>query len=82
MNEPVYIDRPPRIQPELPVGEVPIPRPQLPSRQMSGQLLQLGLPLVTILGYAFIAMFGGRQGSSMLLVPMAKKEEKKMIKEI
>ena len=71
MNEPVYIDRPPRIQPELPVGEVPIPRPQLPSRQMSGQLLQLGLPLVTILGYAFIAMFGGRQGSSLLLVPMA-----------
>ena len=44
------IDRPPRIQPELPFDEIEIPGP--PEKDEAGwaRLIQVGLPLLTIIG--------------------------------
>ena len=54
MNEPLYIDRPPRIQPELPSDEIEIPPP--PEKENTGmsRLIQVALPLLTIVGYILI----------------------------
>ena len=66
---PEFTNRPPRIQPELPYGEVTIPQP--PASETSGrqQLIQVALPLITIIGYVIVSASG--QGRSMLLlIPM------------
>ncbi|HRE29291.1 MAG TPA: hypothetical protein PK954_21780, partial [Anaerolineales bacterium] len=61
-----YIDRPPRVQPELPVAQVPIPAP--PSRTGAGgqDIVQMILPLITIVG--FVAVSG--TGNLLLILPM------------
>jgi type VII secretion EssC-like protein len=67
---PEFMNRPPRIQPELPAGDRPIPRP--PGEDTTGlqALLQVGVPLLTIAGYILIAATG--QGRNLLLIiPMA-----------
>jgi type VII secretion EssC-like protein len=66
---PEYLTRPPRIQPELPTGEVTIPSP--PTLQADRQsLLTLALPMITVIGYMLVS--GGRGGSSVLfIIPMA-----------
>lgn len=71
MNEPVYIDRPPRIQPELPFDEIEIPSPPDKEEDGRAQLIQVSLPLLTIIGYVLIATLGGSGRSPMLLIPMA-----------
>ncbi len=71
MNEPVYIDRPPRIQPELPFDEIEIPSPPEKEEQGFAQLIQVSLPLLTIIGYVLISTLGGAGRSPMLLIPMA-----------
>ncbi len=73
MNEPnniVTISRPPRIQPELPFDEIEIPKP--PEKEDPGfsQLIQLGLPLLTIMGYILVSSMGGGR-SPWMLIPMA-----------
>src|SRR3954452_2372169 len=66
---PEYFTRPPRIQPELPSGEQQLPMPPAPQGDRQS-LAQLGLPIITILGYVLVS--GGRGGSSLLFVlPMA-----------
>jgi S-DNA-T family DNA segregation ATPase FtsK/SpoIIIE len=64
-----YLDRPPRILPELPQGEVEIPNP--PEKDESRHMLQhLLLPFISIFGYVLISLTG--QGRNpYLLVPMA-----------
>jgi DNA segregation ATPase FtsK/SpoIIIE-like protein len=71
MNKPTFIDRPPRIQPELPIGERQIPRP--PSRPQLGaqRLVEIGLPMVTIVGYILVSVFAGGSNGALLLIPMA-----------
>ncbi len=71
MNQPVYIDRPPRIQPELPIDTLKIPAP--PSKNESGfsQLVQIALPLLTIIGYVAMAMMGGMGRNPAMMIPMA-----------
>lgn len=68
MPESDYFNRPPRIQPEMPAGEVEIPNPPAFSANM-GQLglLSVFVPLVTILGYSLIAARGGR---AIFILPM------------
>ncbi len=67
---PEYINRPPRIQPELPSGEVELPAPPIREGQGAQSLLQVAIPLITIMGYVLVS--GGRGGSSILFVlPMA-----------
>ena len=45
-----YIDRPPRIQPELPEGKREIPQPPSLNIPAYDVLIQSALPLVTIIG--------------------------------
>ena len=66
MSEPKYIERPPRIQPELPQGMVEIPPPPGEDQEANQSLIQIGLPLLTIVGYVLISMFG--QGRSLLFI--------------
>lgn len=69
MPDPRYIDRPPRIQPELPKGVVDIPNP--PKEDENQQpLWQAAVPIVTILGYVLVSASG--QGSNIaFMIPMA-----------
>ncbi|HVO42751.1 MAG TPA: hypothetical protein VMT34_09015, partial [Aggregatilineales bacterium] len=64
-------NRPPRIQPELPQGEVEIPAP--PTREGGRQsLVQLALPLITIAGYLIVSGTRGGGASQLLFIlPMA-----------
>ena len=67
----VMIDRPPRIQPELPQRVKEIPKPPETREEGAGQWLRLGLPLLTIMGYVLISTLGGGGGRSPLfLIPM------------
>lgn len=70
-QNPLYIDRPPRIQPELPLDQVRIPAP--PQKQPAGwiQLVQVGLPMLTIIGYVLITMVGGTGQNPLIMIPMA-----------
>ena len=45
-----YIDRPPRIQPELPVKEVEIPNPPEQNKSPGQGLMSSILPLITMVG--------------------------------
>jgi len=71
MPEPQYVDRPPRIQPDLPFDTIKIPKP--PEKPPDGQtrLIQIGLPLITIVGYIMVSSFGGPSRSLGMLLPMA-----------
>ncbi len=71
MDTPFTIDRPPRIQPELPVDEIEIPAP--PEQETNGwmRILQVGLPLITIVGYLIIAAVGGGGRRPIYMIPMA-----------
>ena len=69
MSQPNYIQRPPRIQPEMPHEEVEIPIPPSEEARASQNFIQLGLPLLTIIGYVFVSVFS--QGRSLVfLLPM------------
>jgi DNA segregation ATPase FtsK/SpoIIIE-like protein len=70
-QQPIYIDRPPRIQPELPIDEIEIPGP--PEKQEEGfaRLVQVGLPLLMIIGYVLVGTLGGVGRNPWFLLPMA-----------
>jgi S-DNA-T family DNA segregation ATPase FtsK/SpoIIIE len=63
---PEFASRPPRIQPELPFGEITLPSPPTSEATGGQQLIQVALPLVTIIGYVFVSAMG--QGRSLLLL--------------
>ncbi len=69
MAEHKYIDRPPRIQPELPHNKVEIPPPPGEENDISQPIIQIALPLVTIMGYVLISIFG-RGRSLLFILPM------------
>lgn len=67
-QETVLINRPPRIQPDLPQEEIEIPEP--PNTDKGGQtLIQMFLPLVTIVGYVIVSASGQGRNIAML-IPM------------
>ncbi len=63
-----YIDRVPRIQPELPFGEVKIPNPPQDESGRGQDIISLLLPLVTVLGFVFVS---SSSGNALFAVPMA-----------
>ncbi len=67
-SQTVLINRPPRIQPDLPQDEIEIPPP--PDTEKGGQpLIQTFLPLITIIGYVIVSATG--QGRNIaLIIPM------------
>ena len=58
MSKQLFIERPPRIQPELPSGEIEIPA-LAPGKGKIQPFWQLLLPALGILGYLFISLLGG-----------------------
>jgi S-DNA-T family DNA segregation ATPase FtsK/SpoIIIE len=71
---PEYFNRPPRIQPELPTGEVEIPAP--PNIEPPGRmaLVALLLPFITIIGYVLVSAgrgSGSGAGGMLFVIPMA-----------
>ncbi len=68
---PEYFTRPPRIQPELPSGEVSIPAPPTLQGDRTS-LVQIALPMITVVGYVLVSGGQGGGASSLLFVlPMA-----------
>lgn len=64
-----YIDRPPRIQPLLPEQVIEIPPP--PDKKMQNQgIVRVLLPLLSILGYSLVSVFGGGR-NVLFMLPMA-----------
>src|SRR5690349_18893813 len=61
-----YIDRPPRIQPELPTGEIQIPNPPQEDKGNDQALLSILVPIITIVGFVFVS--GG--GNVLFIIPM------------
>ena len=61
-----YVDRPPRIQPELPIGEVQIPSPPEPTKSADGGIMSLIMPLITIIGFLFVS----GSGNILFIIPM------------
>jgi len=69
MAEKIFIDRPPRIEPELPSGIFDIPNPPDLESDTGRLMQQAFLPMVMIIGYVLTSMLG--QGNNMLMmVPM------------
>ncbi|MEZ4513863.1 MAG: FtsK/SpoIIIE domain-containing protein [Chloroflexota bacterium] len=71
MSQRIFIDRPPRIQPELPFDEIEIPSPPEKEERGYSQLIQIALPLLTIIGYVLVTTLGGSGRSPWMLIPMA-----------
>jgi type VII secretion protein EccCb len=70
MSDKIFIDRPPRIEPQLPSGLFTIPNPP-DTKESTGQLLQQAfLPAVMIMGYILASVFGGQQGGLLMMIPM------------
>jgi DNA segregation ATPase FtsK/SpoIIIE-like protein len=70
LSRPNYIDRPPRIQPELPAGQFDIPNPPQIEEQANQVLIQVALPLISVVGYILVStMSKGR--SMVMIIPMA-----------
>src|SRR4030067_933421 len=61
-----YIDRPPRIQPELPIGQVDIPAPPEGQRAAAQNIASALVPMITIVGFMLVSS-GGNLG---LMLPM------------
>ena len=70
MADKKYIDRPPRIEPELPSGTRDIPSPPDIETNPGALMAQAFLPMIMIFGYILVSLFG--QGTSMMMmIPMA-----------
>src|SRR5690349_1798373 len=71
MSERVTIARPPRIQPALPIEAIKIPRPPARESAALSRLIQLALPLLTLIGAASVSLTTGAGRSPWALIPMA-----------
>jgi len=69
MTDKIFIDYPPRIEPQLPSGTFTIPNPPDTKVDFKQMLQQAALPMVMIMGYILASFFG--KGSNMLMmIPM------------
>ena len=69
MAQKQFIDRPPRIEPELPSGVREIPNPPDTESNPGEIMAQAFLPMVMILGYVLVSMFG-QSRSLFMMIPM------------
>ena len=65
-----YIERPPRLLPDMPHEEIEIPVPPQQEQDVSQPLIQVLLPLLTILAFFAVALLG-RGGNLLFMLPMA-----------
>src|SRR5450759_1596455 len=69
MADTIFIDRPPRIEPELPSGMYEIPSPPDEPDKIGQLLQQAFLPMVMIMGYVITSVFGGGR-NMLMMIPM------------
>lgn len=62
-----YIERPPRIQPELPIQEIDIPKPPDDGKGNKQPFLTEMLPAITVVGF----LFASGTGNLAMMLPMA-----------
>ncbi len=70
MAEKIYIDYPPRIEPQLPSGVFNIPNPPDTKVDFKQLMQQAFLPMVMILGYLMASIFGKSSGNMLMMIPM------------
>ncbi len=70
MNKKIIIDRPPRIQPELPFERLEIPNPPVQDDNNLMQLLQMALPLLMIMSMILVTVFSTGGRGYWLVIPM------------
>ena len=70
MSDKIFIDRPPRIEPQLPSGLFNIPNPPETKENFGALLQQAFLPMVMIMGYILASVFGGQRGGLTMMIPM------------
>ncbi|PKO13955.1 MAG: hypothetical protein CVU39_16370 [Chloroflexi bacterium HGW-Chloroflexi-10] len=69
MAQKIFIDRPPRIEPELPSGIREIPNPPDTEANPGEILAQAFLPMVMIFGYIMVSLFG-QSRNLFMMIPM------------
>ncbi len=62
-----YIERPPRIQPELPFGEIELPKPPTAEKNSATTLISTLLPIISVAGFLFTT----GTGNVAMMIPMA-----------
>ena len=70
MSDKIFIDRPPRIEPQLPSGLFTVPNPPDTKENFAQLLQQAFLPAVMIMGYLLASVFGGQRGGLLMMIPM------------
>ncbi|MCJ7824724.1 MAG: hypothetical protein MUP44_07485, partial [Anaerolineales bacterium] len=61
-----YIDRPPRVQPELPIAKIPLPEPPEDAGRAGQDLVSMIIPLLSMLGFVFVS----GSGNALFMIPM------------
>ena len=70
MAEKIFIDYPPRIEPQLPSGEFTIPNPPDTKRDFGKILQQALLPMMMILGYVIVSIMNKGSNNIAMMIPM------------
>lgn len=70
MAEKIFIDYPPRIEPQLPSGEFTIPNPPDTKRDFSKIMQQALLPMMMILGYVIVSIMNKGSNNIAMMIPM------------
>ena len=61
-----YIDRPPRVQPELPIAKIELPQPPDEAGRAGQDLISMIIPLLSMLGFVFVS----GSGNALFMIPM------------
>ena len=70
MPDKIFIDRPPRIEPQIPSGQFNVPNPPDTKENFMQLLQQAMLPAIMIMGYILVSVFGGQRGGLLMMIPM------------
>jgi DNA segregation ATPase FtsK/SpoIIIE-like protein len=70
MAEKIFIDYPPRIEPQLPSGIYEIPKPPDTKRDFNKILQQALLPMTMIVGYILVSMLNKGSNNLAMMIPM------------
>ena len=70
MSDKIFIDYPPRIEPQLPSGVFSIPNPPDTKRDFGKILQQALLPMMMILGYIIVSVMNKGSSNIAMMIPM------------
>lgn len=70
MSDKIFIDYPPRIEPQLPSGVYEIPKPPDTKRDFNKILQQALLPMTMIVGYILVSILSKGSSNMAMMIPM------------